>query len=189
MNSNGFFVCVDNEKNVWQTTHVFDAAKSQFQLLFFTRQVQTLFFGEGVYLTSFNHAFDFAQAVDGIGDGFPVCQGATEPALVHVILRRTLGSISNWLCRLALGANEKNAATIGYSVRNRLQSAVKRRHSLAEVDDVNAVTLAIDVALHLRVPAVGLVTKVNSSFQELTHREVRQCHVKFSFSGYYPPQG
>jgi len=48
---------------------------------------------------------------------------------------------------------------------------------------VDVVTIAEDVRLHLRVPAVGLVAEVNTSFQKLAHAEIRQCHAFFSFSG------
>ena len=45
------------------------------------------------------------------------------------------------------------------------------------------VTIAEDVRLHLRVPAMGLVAEVNASFQKLAHRKIRQCHAFYSFSG------
>jgi hypothetical protein len=32
--------------------------------------------------------------------------------------------------------------------------------------------LAEDVTIHLRVPAVGLVTEVRASFEQLAHREI-----------------
>jgi hypothetical protein len=41
---------------------------------------------------------------------------------------------------------------------------------------VDVVTVAEDVRLHLRVPAVRLVTEVNTSFQKLAHRKIGQCH-------------
>jgi hypothetical protein len=41
---------------------------------------------------------------------------------------------------------------------------------------VDVVTIAEDVRLHLRVPAVSLVAEVNACFQELAHAEVWQCH-------------
>src|SRR5690606_7224858 len=40
-----------------------------------------------------------------------------------------------------------------------------------EVDDVDAVALGEDVALHLRVPAPGLVPKVNATLEQLPHRD------------------
>jgi hypothetical protein len=39
---------------------------------------------------------------------------------------------------------------------------------LVEVNDVDPVTISENVALHLGVPAPGLMTKMNTSIQELT---------------------
>ena len=44
-----------------------------------------------------------------------------------------------------------------------------------EIDDVDAVALAVDESLHLRVPAPGLVAEVDAGLQELSHRDDR-CH-------------
>ena len=40
---------------------------------------------------------------------------------------------------------------------------------LLEVDDVDAVALAVDEPLHLRVPAAGLVTEVDTGLEQLLH--------------------
>jgi len=50
-----------------------------------------------------------------------------------------------------------------------------------QVNDVNSVTLPVDVLLHLRVPAARLVAEVNSSLQEFFHRNIRQL------SSFVPP--
>ena len=51
----------------------------------------------------------------------------------------------------------------------------KLTDGLAEVENVDAVASAIDIALHLRVPAPGLVSKMHTGFQQLFHAEL--CHV------------
>ena len=45
-----------------------------------------------------------------------------------------------------------------------------------EIDDVNAVALAEDVRLHLRVPAPGLVTEMDACLKELTHSKRGDRH-------------
>jgi len=102
---------------------------------------------------------------------------------VDVVLGRTLGCVSDDFRSLALGADEQNAAAVGNGVADDLQGARQHRYGLSEVDDVDVVTIAENVRLHLRVPAVRLVTEVNASFQKLTHAKIRQCHAFFSFSG------
>ncbi len=52
-----------------------------------------------------------------------------------------------------------------------LVGAVDVRQRLEQVDDVDAVTLGEDEALHLRVPATGLVTEVDAALQQLPHRD------------------
>ena len=45
---------------------------------------------------------------------------------------------------------------------------------LLKVNDVDAVAFREDEALHLRVPATGLMAKVNARFQQLAHGD--DCH-------------
>ena len=49
---------------------------------------------------------------------------------------------------------------------------MERRHRLGEVDDMDVVTGAEDVGLHLRVPAVRLVPEMGAGLEELAHREI-----------------
>ena len=46
---------------------------------------------------------------------------------------------------------------------------LEQRRSLLEVDDVDPATLVEDEPAHLRVPAAGLVAKVDSGLQKLSH--------------------
>ena len=46
---------------------------------------------------------------------------------------------------------------------------------LLEVDDVDAVPLAEDVRLHLRIPALGLVSEVDAGLQQILHRDRAQA--------------
>jgi hypothetical protein len=46
---------------------------------------------------------------------------------------------------------------------------------------VDAIARAIDVALHLGIPTLCLVSEMNACFQELAHREI---HGHVIFSGY-----
>src|SRR6185436_13517344 len=52
--------------------------------------------------------------------------------------------------------------------------AVDVGQRLLQVDDVDAVALGHDEALHLRVPATGLVTEVDAALEELAHGD--DCH-------------
>ena len=69
---------------------------------------------------------------------------------------------------LANGVSAISAATV-------LVIALICSEAQVEVDDVDAVTLHIDVFGHLGVPAAGLVTEVDTGFQQLLHGYY--CHV------------
>jgi hypothetical protein len=53
---------------------------------------------------------------------------------------------------------------------------------LAEVDDVDAVALAEDVLLHLRVPALGLVSEVDASLEQVLQRDAAQAALPLPFA-------
>ena len=73
-------------------------------------------------------------------------------------------------------------AAAGDGLAHELQRPMQHRHGLLEIDDVDAVALAEDEGLHLRVPAPGGVAEVNASFQELAHGKGRRSHAVL-FSG------
>ncbi len=96
---------------------------------------------------------------------------AAQPAVIDVVLRAALGRRGHRLGGLALGADEQHPAARGGHFAHLHQRLMQQGHGLREIDDVDVGARAEDVALHLRVPAVGLVTEVGASFQELTHGE------------------
>jgi hypothetical protein len=100
-------------------------------------------------------------------------------------LRATLGGVRDRVLRLALGADEQDAAAFGDRIADSLQCAMQQRHRLREIDNMNVVAGAEDEIAHLRVPAVGLVAEMHASFQKLTHRKVRNRH---SYSPVDPPR-
>ena len=98
---------------------------------------------------------DLLEPVDRLRHGLPVGQRAAEPAVVHVVLRGALGGIGDRLRRLALGADEQDAAVLGHGVADHVQRRVEHRHGLGEVDDVNAVAVTVDVLAHARDSTAG----------------------------------
>src|SRR5262249_31922352 len=98
------------------------------------------------------------------------------PALVHVVLRATLGSVGDRLRRLALGADEEDASAGGGDIAKGDERLVQHRHGLGQVEDVDVVARAVDVVRHLRVPALGAVAEMRARFQQLAHGEIWQSH-------------
>ena len=58
---------------------------------------------------------------------------------------------------------------MGDGLLDELVGAVDVRQRLLQVDDVDAVALGEDEALHLRVPAAGLVPEVDAALEQLPH--------------------
>src|SRR5436305_10466168 len=53
---------------------------------------------------------------------------------------------------------------------------VQQRLRLQQVDDVDAVSLAIDETAHLGVPATRLVAEVDAGLQQLPDSDVSHCY-------------
>ena len=101
--------------------------------------------------------------------GLEVGEHPAEPTLVderHVDPARLVG---DGLLRLLLGADEHDRAAVRDGLAHELVGAVDVGQRLLQVDDVDAVALGEDVALHLRVPAAGLVPEVHAGLQQLLH--------------------
>src|SRR5258706_12049347 len=62
-----------------------------------------------------------------------------------------------------------DAAFIGRSGAHVLVRLIDVVEGLAQVDDVDTVALGEDEALHLRVPAPGLMPEVDTTLQQLAH--------------------
>ena len=81
-----------------------------------------------------------------------------------------LGVALDRVLRLLLGADEEHRAAVGDEVTNEGVGASSiRLQRLVEIDDVDAVALAEDESLHLRVPAAGLVPEVDACLEQLLH--------------------
>ena len=102
-------------------------------------------------------------------DGLEVGQHAAQPALGHVVLARSRGVLGDDALGLLLGAHEQHVPAGAHDLVDhgaRLLDALER---LLQVDDVDAVPLHEDEALHLRIPAARLVPEVNSRFEQVLH--------------------
>src|SRR5439155_4571630 len=53
---------------------------------------------------------------------------------------------------------------------------------LLEIDDIDSVAFTENVLLHLRIPALGLVSKMDASLQKFLHCNRRQTNLRFKIS-------
>src|SRR6185295_17069135 len=100
---------------------------------------------------------------------------AAEPALVDMEHAAALRLFGDHVLRLSLGADEKDRAAFGREAAHEFFGVAEQLHRLAQVDDVDAVSFAEDVLLHLRIPALRLVAEVNSRLQQILHRDRGQA--------------
>ena len=123
---------------------------------------------------------ELLEALQPLVHGLEVGEHAAEPALVdvgHADAGRLLG---DRLLGLLLGADEQDRAAVGDGLLDELVGAVDVGQRLLQVDDVDAVALGEDEALHLRVPATGLVPEVDAALEQLLHGDDLVGHVCLS---------
>src|SRR5690606_27015252 len=120
-------------------------------------------------------------------DGGEVRQHAAQPPVGDVGVAGSAGLFGHRALGLLLGADEQHRAAVGGQVLDELGRLLDLFQRLTQIDDVDAVALAVDVRLHLRVPAAGLVPEVHTGLQELLHRD--SAHGCGSFPGCFlrPP--
>ena len=121
------------------------------------------------------------QLAHATGDGLEVREHAAEPALVHVRHAAGDGELGHRVLGLLLRADEHDRPAAGDEVADEGVGGVDALQRLVQVDDVDAVALAEDETLHLRVPATGLMAEVDSGLEHLLHRD--------DGHGSFPPDG
>jgi hypothetical protein len=82
---------------------------------------------------------------------------------------------SDGVLRLPLGADEQHRASGGGELADELLGLPEQLGGLAQVDDVDAVPLAEDERLHLRVPALRLMAEMNAGLQQVLHSDRGQA--------------
>src|SRR5262249_15195039 len=117
------------------------------------------------------HLLELLEPGDRLADRREVGQGPAEPALVHVEHAAAARFLEHGLLCLLLGPDEEDRAAAGGQVAHEPVGVAELLEGFLKVDDVNAVTLAEDVLLHLRVPALGLMAEVHSGLEQLLHRQ------------------
>ena len=151
--------------------HVADAAEGACSSLSFSRRrTSSSFFVRPEPATSSKSISSSSlRRCEALVHGLEVGEHAAEPALVDVGHADAGGLLGDGLLGLLLGADEQDRAAVGDGLLDELVGAVDVGQRLLQVDDVDAVALGEDEALHLRVPAAGLVPEVDAALEQLAH--------------------
>src|SRR5829696_6726909 len=166
---------VDDPHRARDPGHVPDAAEGLRELVLLAAQDQQLLLGHA----RAGHVvevelLELLEALQPPVDGLEVGEHAAQPALVHVRHPDPGRLLGDRLLGLLLGADEHHRAAVRDGLLDELVRAVDVGQRLLQVDDVDAVALGEDEALHLRVPTAGLVSEVHAALEQLLHRD--DCH-------------
>src|SRR6266516_854772 len=71
--------------------------------------------------------------------------------------------------RLFLAAHEQDLASTAGHLPKKLRGAPKLDDGLIQIDDVNLISLFENERFHFRIPALGLMPKMDARFQEFRH--------------------
>ena len=168
---------VNHEQGAGELLHVLHAAEILLELFHLAEVLHDFLLGEHVEGAVFLHLLQLGQTVHAGTHGLEVGEHAAEPAGVHIVHADAGGLFTDGVRGLLLGADEEDGIAVLRQLADELISLFQLLHGLLKVDDVDAVTLTIDVLGHLGVPASGLVTEVDTGFQQLLHGYY--CHFCF----------
>src|SRR5690606_6538890 len=102
-----------------------------------------------------------------LADGAEVGQGAAEPSLGDPVHAHVGDALLDDVLGLALRADEADVAALGDGAGDELLGQKEPLDRLLDVDDVDAVALAVDEPRHLRVPRAGALAEVDPRFDEV----------------------
>ena len=163
--ADSFLLRVYYEDSVRDALHILDTAKVLLQLLPLFLQCDNFLLRQYIKGSVLRHLLDSLQTSDSALDGLEVGQHTAEPTLIYVEHTATLCLNLDSVLSLLLGSYEQDVATLCHDVKYCLVSLINLSYRLLQVDDVDAVTLCVDVRSHLGVPASCLMSEMNTCFQ------------------------
>ncbi len=150
-----------------QLAHLLEAVERLLVTLDVARDARAVLLRELVPRRLVRHQRElFLEAVERLLHGAEVGERAAQPAVVDEELARARGFHLDRRRGLPLGSDEEHLAAVGGGLAQELERFLEALERLVEVDDVDAVALAEDEVLHLRVPAIGLVAEVGAGFDQ-----------------------
>src|ERR1700733_1613189 len=105
-------IWVDDEHHVGKRSHVLDACEILLEVLQLAIKTRSFLLGELGHAAIFGHGFQKLEALDGFLEGNPVGEGAAKPAMLDIVHAAALGFFDDCFLSLALGAKEKDGASL-----------------------------------------------------------------------------
>ena len=163
--ADSFFLRVNYEDCIREFLHLFDAAQVLLQFFHFFSQSDDFFFRKYVERAVFFHSLDLFQSVDTALDRLEVGQHAAQPSFVNIEHTAALCLSLDRILSLLFGSYEKDVSAVCSDICHCFISLVYFSYGFLQVDDINTISLGIDVLRHLRVPSSGLMSEMYACFQ------------------------
>src|SRR5574344_829377 len=163
---NCFLHYIYDKEGAWQTGQVSDRTEVLLQLSTLTSNLKKLTLREVTVSTIIHQLVDVRHFLYGLADCWEVGEHTTWPALDN-IWHIYAGSLLSYhvLC-LFFSSDEQNFLAALGNLFQCISSLVNLSYCFMQVDDVNTVTLGIDVWSHCWIPFTAQVTKVAASLQQ-----------------------
>ena len=172
---------VNDEQCAGQLLHLLDAAEILLQLLDLAHVLDDFLLGQHIESAVGLHGLELVQTIHAGTHGLEVGHHTAQPTSVDIVLTAAGSLVTDGVLSLLLGADEQDALAVLAELTDEVISLFQLLHGLLQIDDVDAVTLGVDVGSHLGVPATGLMTEVHACLQQGLHG-YDVCHsVCFSF--------
>ncbi len=161
-----FTTGVDENHDAGHAVHAPDALEVGLDLGHLAVERGLHLLGIGLDLSGCPEIFQFLQAVEPGADGAEIGERAAEPALGHIVHAAAFGLFLDRVLGLALGADKQHVAALSDGLMDQLLGAKDPLDGLLDVDDVDHVAFAVDVGLHLRIPAADAMTEMHAGVHQ-----------------------
>src|SRR5262249_16759265 len=141
---------VDDEDARRERRHVLEAADVLLEALALLLEARDFLLRKLEVRAVLLHALELAHAIEALLDRAEVRERAAEPAVHDVEGARTRRLLLHDLLRLALRADHEDVAAAGDGLGHEVERTREEARGLIEIDDVDAVTRAVDERAHLR---------------------------------------
>ena len=178
---------VNDKQGAGQLLHLGHAAQVLLQLGDLAQVLHDFLLGQHVEGAVLLHLLELVETVHTAAHGLEVGEHAAQPTGVHPVHANAGSFFLDGLLSLLLGADEQQGLALLAQLAHEVVGLLQLLHGLLQVDDIDAVTLGVNVGGHLGVPPTGLVAEVHAGLQQLLHRY--DCHdcflliVQFDLSG------
>src|SRR5438876_320111 len=162
-------ICIDHHQSVWQLRHLDYPVEVAPELCRLAIKRSQFLFSHFLVFRRLFDLFDVFQSPDALANSREVGQRAAEPALIYIKLAASHCGLFYRFLRLLLTTDKQNFAAATRDFLEKFRGPPKLQDGLIQIDDINLVALFEDERLHLRIPTLRLVSKMNASFQQFRY--------------------